>query len=172
MIFTEQGDKLFFLDILLHLLFSYTILMMIFIIKFRRTKQKELESKIDDVLKTNVIDEVTSPDATDITNLKILDSIYTNRDNFDKVTNNDIKKSSYNQVLIFTLAIFVVVFYLEDKSNLLSLLIDKIITFVILGSTIYLYCTYFRQKYSEIKEKKIYDILRDANSDLKSSTTY
>lgn len=172
MIFTLYNDKLFFLDILLHLLFSFIILMILFIVRYRKIRQQELVKKVKSVLRTNILNEVSDTQGTDVTALKILDSIYLNEDINDKVTNKDIEKASYNQVIIFCIAIFIVIYFLDDKSSLAKLFIDKVITFTILGSTIYLYSYYFREKYSEISEKEIYDMLKEANKNLKSSITY
>lgn len=172
MIFTLYKDKLFFLDILLHLLFSFIVLMVLFIVRFRKVKQQELVKKVKRVLITNVLLEITPASASDQTALKILNSIYLNEDTADKVTKKDIEKASYNQVIVFCMSIFVVIYFLDDKTSIGKLFMDKLITFVILGSTIYLYSYYFREKYSEISEKQIYDMLKKSNDKLKITTTY
>ena len=146
--------------------------MILFIVRYRKVRQQELVKKVKSVLRTNILNEVSDTQGTDETALKILDSIYLNEDINDKVTNKDIEKASYNQVIIFCIAIFVMIYFLDDKSSLANLFIDKVITFTILGSTIYLYSYYFREKYSEISEKEIYDMLKEANKNLKSSITY
>ena len=172
MIFTDYKDKIFYFDILIHLLFSFTLATIIFIVKFRKKKQEELDKKVRKVLNTNIMNEISTPTTTDIENLKILNNIYTNRDKFDKVTNNDIKKASYNQIIIFGFVVIVSSFLLDNRTQFLNLLVDKIITFFIFGCVIYLYSIHFKEKYTEIKEKEIYDMLKKSNKKLRSTTTY
>lgn len=173
MIFTPYNDNLFYIDIMLHLLFSFLMLTIIFITKIRKEKQKELVKKVKSVLKySNVSSEISDPNNDDKTALKILDSIYNNADVFDKVTNKDIEKASYNQIIVFAIALVVVVYFSDEKSRILSLLIEKLIVFSIIGSVIYLYSYYFRERYTEITEQQIYDMLKESNKNLKTTTTY
>ena len=173
MIFTVYKDKLFFLDVLLHLLFSFIVLMLVFIIRFRKIRQQDLVKKVKKVLsQSDILDEISDTSALDQTTLKILDSIYENQDTSDKVTNKDIEKASYNQVIIFCLCLFVIIFFIDDKKSVAKLFLEKTITFGVLGSTIYLYSYYFREKYSEISEKQIYDMMKISNTKLKTGTTF
>lgn len=173
MIFTEYTDKLFYLDVLLHLLFSFIVLMLVFILRFRKNRQKELVKKVKMVLsRTDILSEISDTSAVDRTTLKILNSIYENQDISDKLTNKDIEKASYNQVIIFCLCLFVIIFFIDDKKSVAKLFLEKTITFGILGSTIYLYSYYFREKYSEISEKQIYDMMKISNTKLQTGTTY
>lgn len=172
MINTQFRDRLFFLDILFHLLFSFTTIMTIFIVRFNKIKSNKLNNSIKNVLKTNILDELATPDAEDKTNLKILDSIYRNDDNNNKIKNKSIKKASYNQVIIFGVAVLIIIYFLEDKSNLLSLIFDKSLIFAVLGSTIYLYYIYFKEKYVEVKNKEIYDMINKANKNLTFNVNY
>lgn len=172
MIFTDYDNKLFFVDLLLHLLFSFTIATLIFLTKFRKPKQDELNEKVQKVLETNVTSELSTPTTTDKTNLDILKIVYTNRDKFDKILVSDIIKSSYTHLLVFSIPIVITIIFLEDKSKLMNLFFDKLVTFIILGSVIYLYCVHFREQYNEIKEKEIYDMIKKSQKSFKSSTTY
>lgn len=172
MINTQFRDRLFFLDIIFHLLFSFTTIMIIFIVRFNNIKSRNLNKKVTDVLKTNILEELKTPTTEDNTNLKILDSIYRNDDNNNKIKNKSIKKASYNQVIIFGTTVLIIIYFLEDKSNLLSLIFEKSLTFAVLGSTIYLYYIYFKEKYVELKNKEIYHMLNKANKELKPTITY
>ena len=172
MIFTQYENRLFYIDLLLHLLFSFTIATIIFIIRFRKERKEKIDKKIKKVLNSNIVNEISNPTTLDKSNLDILDSIYVNRDNFDKTLNTDLKKASYNQIIIFVISIFTCIYFIEKKSELINLFLDKIITFVILGSTIYLYSLHFKSKYSEVTEKFIYDVFKKSNDELTNSTTY
>jgi len=172
MIFTQYENRMFYIDLLLHLLFTFTIATIIFIIRFRKKRKEEINERIKKVLNSNIVSEISNPTTSDKTNLDILDSIYVNRDNFDKNLNNDIKKASYNQIIVFLISIFICIYFLEKKSELIDLFLDKIITFVILGTTIYLYCLHFKTKYNEVTEKFIYDVFKKSNDELTNSTTY
>lgn len=172
MIFTNKGDKFFYLDILLHLFFSFSLITVLFIIKFRKIKQEELDKKVRKVLNTNIMNELSDVTNVDVKNLEILKKIYTHEDKYDKVLNDDIKKSAYGQVIIFGFVVILTIFYLENKKGLLNLLLDKIFTFIILGSVLYIYSEYIRERYVEITEKTIYEEIRRMNRTLKISTTY
>jgi hypothetical protein len=172
MIFTEYGDKLFYIDIFLHLFFTLTLLMILFIVRFRKEKQKKLEDKIAKILNGNIMNELSTPTNTDKTNLNILDKVYENNDEQTATINDDIKKASYNQVIIFCIGLLIAFMIVGFDRKILNLVFDKFVSFMIIGSTLYLYCIYFRERITEIKEEKIYDILKRANKELKNTVTY
>lgn len=173
MIFTSYKDKLFYLDLIFHILFTFLVLTLLFIIRFRKTKQQDITSKFKSVLNdTNILSPISNPTATDKENLKILDNIYKNRDNNDKVENKDIIKASYNQIIVLTIPVVIFVYFLVDKNSAVKLFIDKIITFSTLGCVLYLYSYYVRERYTEISKSEIFDIMNDANNDLTVTVTY
>ena len=173
MIFTAYKDKLFFIDILFHMLFSFTVLVILYITRLRKIRNQEFVKKVKEVLKeSDVFLEISPTKEEDKLALKILDNIYENQKYSDSVKNNDLKKASYNQIIIFASALFVVIFFVEDKKSIIKLFLEKLITFGILGSTLFLYNYYFKGKYSDISRKYIYDSLKESNKKLTTSTNY
>lgn len=172
MIFTDSNSKIFYLDIILHIFFSYSLLTIIFIKLFRKKKDKILYEKINYILNNGVLNGITGPVNNDLDNINALDKIYYNQDTLDKVTNNDVIKFSYGQLVLFSIILVISLYYFDDRMSVLKLLLDKFITFVILGCTLYIFCIYVREKYTEIYYETIYNVIEKSMDDLKPNTDY
>lgn len=162
MIFSKVGTKLFNYDIFVHSFFAFIIVTFMFIFMHRKKRQEELLSKFNEVLDdTNLLDGITVTNAQK-DDLRLLDAVYENRDEQEKITNEDIKKASYNQAIIFGFCILLSVFHVGvSRRDLYDLLKDKILTFATIGIVSYLFSSIVKNNYSEISQEYIYNTLRD-----------
>lgn len=171
MIFTKLKHNYFFVDILLHSFFSFTIITIIFLVRFRKEKQERLDKEYKEILNSGIFNNISAPTHEDKENLRILNKIYKNRDNFDKSIDDDLRKSAYNQIIIFGFSVLIISLFL-DKTKLFKLLFEKIIIFVILGCSYYLYGSYVEKKYTEFYKEEIYDIIKKEIGKLISRTNF
>lgn len=133
-----------------------------FLFTHRKRDEKKIKDKIHDILdESGLIDGVTvSNDNKD--KLRLLDSIYTNRDSDDSDINKDIIASSYIQVLIFGLCVILSLFFVGIKhSELIALFKEKVLAFLTVGLYVYLFNTLVKRNYSNISREELYKIFRD-----------
>ena len=171
MIFSDYKDKLFFIDIFLHLEFSFIIFSILFHLTFREREKERIDKLIKNVLKTNIFDGLSNNTNTDIENLKILKEVYNNQDNVDKSLYY-LKKTSWSTIILISFLVVIVLLHVRNEPNIYTLVFDKILTFASIAFALVLQEKFINSHYQEIFEKDIYDMINKNIKELKSTTNY
>lgn len=170
MIITDLKDKLFFIDLFLHLEFSFIVITIIYHIITLDEKHKKIEETVDKVLKTNIFDNLTTGTTEDEENLKILKRVYSN---FDKVESfeTEIKRNTYLTIILIVFLVIFPILYLRTQINIYTFLLDKLTIFTVIACGLLLFEKLVKTEYKDVMEEDVYNIIKERRKKLKSGTS-
>ena len=160
MIFTKYGDDIFFIDLLLHIEYSFIIFALIFVIMFRKTEEDRLKDTLSEVLKTNIFDGLSNSTVTDKTNLENLKKVYNNHDKADN-SMYYLKKYGWTSAILVGAIILLVLLHIKIHTDILSFIFNKTLLFIGIFCGIYLQEKLVKENYKEFFEKDLYDMIND-----------
>lgn len=161
MIFSGTGKEKFFIDVLVHSFFSYVILLILFFVINNDLNDQELLDTLRQSFDSNIMDGFTTPTDNAQTYLDELDSIYRERDKIDTELNDEIVKATFMQLIIFLFCfILIMIIINKNYSYYKHFLLDKLITFTIFASVIYIINEYVKSKYATFFAEDAYDVMK------------
>ena len=148
MIFSGTGKEKFFIDVLVHSFFSYVILLILFFIINNEADELELLNTLKKSFDSNILEGFTEHNIADEGLIEDVAYAYSTRDSVDADLNNEIVKATFMQLIIFLFCfILIMIIINKNYSYYKHFLLDKLITFTIFASVIYIMNKYVQSKY-------------------------